>query len=186
MNHPTTTELFELIDNRLGKERAARIMTHLAECPRCRGWAELERLTRRTVQSEPLVKAPDRLAALVMVNVASPGRDPLLLRLLGKLGSFVAMLVVLAVIGLAIFKVSGASEQPDNSAPSIAHVVAPVSAVYEKGIQAFANGTSAMIQSFEKESSAQLLKTVFIIALSIGVLAAADRMFGRKFMKARP
>ena len=43
-----------------------------------------------------------------------------------------------------------------------------------------------MTQAIENARRAQLWKTVFIIALSIGVLAAADRVFGRRFMKLRP
>ena len=76
MNHLTTSELFEFIDNRLGKERAGQVAAHLAECVLCRRRTELERSTRRIVQSEPLFKASERLAALVMVNVAAPPRDP--------------------------------------------------------------------------------------------------------------
>ncbi|GEM_PF-2865966 len=183
MNHPTTAVLFEFIDNRLGKGPAADVASHLAECARCRRSVELENSTRRLIKSEPLIKAPDRLAARVMVNVVSPGRDPLFLRLLGKLGSIVAMIVVLAVIGLAISRVSAASGQTDDGSTSITNVVTPLSEVYEKGIQSYANGTSTIVQSLEKDGSAQLWKTVFIIALSVGVLVAADRVFGRRFLK---
>jgi len=186
MTHPTTPELFEFIDNRLGEERTGKVASHLAECSYCRRRAELERSTHRIVQSEPLFKAPERLAALVMVNVDAPARDPLLLRLLGKLGSFVAMIVVLAVIGLAISKVSGLNEQSNNNSPSLTNVVAPLSEIYEKGIQTFVNGTSTISQSIENAGGVQFWKTVFIIVLSIGVLAGADRVFGKRFMKLRP
>jgi hypothetical protein len=186
MNHPTTPELFEFIDNRLEKERADQIASHLTECAHCRRKAEFEHATRRIVQSEPLIKAPERLAALVMVNVGAPARDPLALRLLSKLGSFVAMIVVLAVVGLAISKVSATNEQSDNSSTSITHVVTPLSEVYEKGIQSFTSESSAITQSFENSGDVQFWKTVFIVALSIGAIAAADRVFGRKFIKLRP
>ncbi len=185
MNHPTTPEFFEYIDNRLSKERAAQIASHLVECGYCRQRAELERSTHRIVQSEPLFKAPEHLAALVMVNVAAPGRDSLALRLLSKLGSLVAMVVVLAVVGLAISKVSG-NEQPDSSSPSTTYVLAPLSEAYGKGIQIFVNGTSTMTQSIENAGDTQFWKTVFSVALSIGVLAGADRVFGRRFLKLRP
>ncbi len=186
MNHPTTTELFEFIDNRLGKERAGKVASHLAECAYCRRRAELERSTHRIVQSEPLFKASEHLAALVMVNVAAPARDPLALRLLSKLGSFVAMIVVLAVIGLAISKVSSVNEQADNSSPSLTYVTTPLSEIYRKGIQTFMNGTSTISQSIENAGGVQFWKTVFMAVLSIGALAGADRVFGKRFMKLRP
>ncbi len=186
MNHPTTPELFEFIDNRLDEERADKVASHLAGCAYCRRRAELERSTHRIVQSEPLFKASEHLAALVMVNVAAPARDPLLIRFLGKLGSFVAMIVVLAVIGLAISKVSSMNDQSENSSPSSAHVVAPLSEVYEKGIQSFMNGTITITHSIESAGDAQFWKTIFFVTLSIGVLAGADKVFGKRFMKLRP
>ena len=185
MNHPTTPELFEFIDNRLGKERAGQVASHLAECVLCRRRTELERSTRHIMQSEPLFKAPERLAALVMVNVAAPPRDPLVLRLLSKLGSFMAMIVVLAIVGLAIVKVPGAIDQPDKTSSSITHVVAPLSEVYAKGMQTFIDRTSTITQAIETTGDVQFWKTVFIIALTIGVLVAADRVFGKRFIKLR-
>ena len=186
MNHPTTSELFEFVDNRVGKERAGQIGSHLTECAHCRRQVELERSTRRIVQSEPLITALERLAALVMIHVGTPARDPLALRLLGKLGSFVAMIVVLAVVGLAISNVSEVNDQPNNSSPSITHVVAPLSEVYEKAIQSLTSESSSMTQSFENTGDVQFWKTVFIVALSIGAVAAADRVLGRRFIKLRP
>ena len=185
MNHPTTSELFEFIDNRLGKERAGQVTSHLAECAPCRRQAELERSTHHIVQSEPLFKAPERLAALVMISVAAPMRDPLVLRLLSKLGSLVAMIVVLAVVGLGIVKVSGTNDQPDKTSSSITQVVAPLSEVYTKAMQTFVNRTSTISQSIENAGDVQFWKTVFIIALTIGVLVAADRVFGKRFIKLR-
>ena len=185
MNHPTTAELFEFIDNRLGKERSVQVESHLAECANCRRRIEFERSTRRIVQSEPLFRAPERLAALVMVNVAAPTRDPLLLRLLSKLGSFVAMIAVLAVIGLAIAKVSGGNDQPDKTSSYITQVAAPLSEAYTKGLQIFVHQTSTISQSIENTGDAQFWKTVFIVLLSIGVLVAADKLFGRRFIKLR-
>ncbi len=186
MNHPTTPELFEFIDNRLNKEHAGQVASHLAECTYCRRRAELERSTHRIVQSEPLFKAPERLAALVMVNVTAPARDPLALRLLSKLGSFVAMIVVLAVVGLGIVKVSDTNNQPDKASSSITQVVAPLADVYTKGMQTFVNRTSTITQAIENAGDVQFWKTVFIVVLTIGVLAAADRLFGRRFIKLRP
>ncbi len=185
MNHPTTSELFEFIDNRLGRGQTRQVESHLAECAHCRQWTELERSTRRIVQSEPLFKASEHLAALVMVNVAAPARDPLALRLLSKLGSFVAMIVVLAVVGLAIVKVPTVSEQSNSSSPLIDHAVAPLSEFYGKSIQTFVKGASAMTQTIENAGDPQFWETLFIVALTIGVLVGADRVFGKRFLKLR-
>jgi hypothetical protein len=186
MNHITTPELFEFEDNRLDKDRAGQVASHLAVCAHCRRRAELERSTHHIVQSEPLIKAPEHLAALVMVNVAAPARDPFVLRLLSKLGSLMAMFAVLVVIGLAISKVSGMNEQTDNSWQSITHAVAPLSEIYGRCMQVFVNGTSTISQSIESAGDIQFWKTVFLIVLTIGVLVAADKMFGRRFIKLRP
>jgi len=186
MIHPTSPELFEFIDSRLGKEENAKIAAHLAVCAPCRRKVELERSMGRIVKDEPLVKAQAGLAALVMVNVTTPSRDSLVLRFLSKLGSLVAMLIVLAVIGFAISQVSGTNDRSDKTSPSITQIVAPASEMYEKGLEAFVQRTSAITQALETAGDVQFWKTVFIIALTIGVLAAADRVVGRRFIKLRP
>jgi len=186
MNHPAATELFEFIDSRLAKERAREVAVHVAECTHCRRRIEFERSTRRVVQSEPLVRASERLAALVMINVAPQTRDPLALRLLGKLGSVVAMIVVLAVIGFAIAQISSVTDQSAPTSSSITKVVAPISDAYAKGIQTFIDHTSTITQAIENAGDAQFWKTICIVVLSVAVLAAADRAFGKRFIKLRP
>ncbi len=186
MIHPSTPELFEFIDNRLSKVETDKITAHLVVCAPCRQRAELERSMRQIVRHEPLLKAPAGLAALVMVNVAAPSRDPLVLRLLGKLGSFVAMLVVLAVIGFAIVQVSSVNNQSDKTSSSITQIIAPLSEMYAKGMQTFVHRTLTITEAIETTGDIQFWKTVFIVALTIGVLAVADRVFGRRFVKLRP
>ena len=137
MSHPTTEELFEFIDNRRGKEETDKIAAHLAVCPACRQRVEMERSIKHIVRHEPLFNAPAGLAALVMVNVAAPSRDSLALRVLGKLGSLVAMAVVLAVIGFAIVQVSSVNDQSDKTLSSITKITGPLSTMYTKGMQTF-------------------------------------------------
>lgn len=186
MNHPATTELFEFIDSRLAKERAREVAVHLTECAPCRRRVEFESSTRRIVQSEPLAKAPERLTASVMLNVAPRTRDPLALRLLGKLGSVAAMIVVLGVIGFAIAQISNVTDQSATTSSPISQIVAPISDAYAKGIQRFVDHTSTITQAIENAGDAQFWKTVFIVVLSVAVLAAADRAFGKRFIKLRP
>jgi hypothetical protein len=186
MNHPSPTELLEFIDDRLGKERAGEITAHLAGCALCRRKVELERSTRKIVRSEPLVKAPAGLSISIMVNlVTSPG-DSWVLQLLGKLGSFMAMIVVLAVVGFAIVQVSSVNGESDKTSSSITQIVAPLSLLYAKGAQTFTLQMSKFTQAIETKSAARMWQTVFILILTIGVLAAADKVFGKRFMKLRP
>jgi uncharacterized membrane protein len=115
----------------------------------------------------------------------TPARDPLVLRLLSKLGSFAAMIVVLAVIGFAIAQVSNVTEQSEKKSSSITQIVAPLSEMYAKGMQIFVYRTSTITQAIENAGDVQFWKTVFIVVLTIGVLAAADRLFSRRFIKLR-
>ena len=96
------------------------------------------------------------------------------------------MIVVLAVVGLGIVKVSGMNDQPDKTSLSLTQFIGPLSEVYTKGMQIFVNRTSTITQAIENAGDIQFWKTVFIIALTIGVLAAADRVFARRFIKLRP
>ena len=120
-----------------------------------------------------------------MVNVAAPGRDPLALRLLSNLGSFVAMIVVLAVVGLAIVKVSGASEQSDSSSPLIDSRCRPVIGSLREGHTNIRERNVSDDPDNRKREYPQFWETLFIVALTIGVLAGADRVFGRRFLKLR-
>ena len=72
------------------------------------------------------------------------------------------MIVVLAVIGLAISKVSSMNDQSNNSSPSSAHVVAPLSEVYEKGIQTFVNGTLQLLIQL-KALASSILENNFLL-----------------------
>jgi hypothetical protein len=186
MSHPETPELFEFIDSRLDKERAGEVEAHLAVCALCRRRAELERSMRHIVRYEPLAKAPAGLSALIMVDLAAPMRDSLVLRLLSKLGSFVAMIVVLAVVGIIIVQFSNENEDSGRTSSSITQIVVPLSDMYTKGVQTFVYRTSAITQAIETKADVQFWKTVFVVLLTIGVLAGADRMFGKRFMKVRP
>lgn len=186
MNHPTTQELFEFIDNRLNEGRAATITIHLAECALCRRRAELERATRLMVRSEPLVKARAGFSASVMVNLVMPRQDSLVLRVLNKMGSLVAMIVVLVVIGIAISNVSSVTDQSDTTSTSITQLVAPLSAMYTKGTETFVNRSTTIAQAIENAGDVRFWKTVLIVALSIGVLAAADKVFGKRFLNLKP
>ncbi len=120
-----------------------------------------------------------------MVNVAALSRDSLALRVLGKLGSLVAMAVVLAIIGFAIVQVSSVNGQSDKTLSSITKITAPLSTMYTKGMQTFDHGTTTITEIIETTGDVQFWKAIFIIALAIGVLAAMDRMFGGRFIKLR-
>ncbi|MGA7160313.1 MAG: hypothetical protein WBZ48_04885 [Bacteroidota bacterium] len=186
MIHPTSPELFEFIDGRLGKAETGKIAAHLTVCAPCRRIVELEHSMGRIVKGETLVKAPASLAASVMINLSTPSRDSLALRFLSKLGSLVAMLIVLAIIGFAISQVSSTNDQYEKTSHSITQFVAPVSEMYEKGLETFVQRSSTITRALEATGDVQFWKTVFIIALTIGALAAADRVVGRRFIKLRP
>jgi len=183
MIHPKANELFEFIDNRLDKVRAEEVMKHLEGCPLCRRKVELERSTRIVVHDEPLVNVRRGFSASVMVRLVTPTRDPLALRILGKVGGFVAMLVVLAVIGFAIFKASGVTEKPDTTPSAVPQVVAPLSTLYENGIEAIDHQTLTIAQTIENAGDARFWRTVMITVLTIGILSAADKLFGKRFVR---
>jgi predicted anti-sigma-YlaC factor YlaD len=185
MNHLTASELFELVDNRLDEERKRRLEAHLAFCDRCRRAVELERSVRHVVRSSPIIKAPEGLSALIMANLSIGANDSLILRLLGKLGSFVAMAMVLAVIGFVIVQVSDVKEKSGVLSSSFAQIVAPLTESYTKGVQTFIYQTSAITQAIDSKSGARFWNTIFIVLLTFGVLAAADKMFGKRLTKLR-
>jgi len=183
MSHPTRSELFEFIDGRLEKKRAEEITLHLSECAQCRREAELERSTKAVVQSAPLDKVREGFSASVMVNLAAPAGDPFILKLLGKLGSVVAMIVVLAVIGLAVVHESDTTDQPERTPSAITQFVTPISDLYAMGLDRFAARTATISRAIENAGSPQFWQVLFFIGLTAGVLIVADRIFGKRFLR---
>lgn len=183
MNHLTAQALFELVDNRLDDGRKHEWEAHLAVCDRCRRTVALERSMQHVIRNAPVVKAPEGLSTLMMVNLSTQANDSLILRLLGKLGSFVAMAVVLAVIGFVIGMVSDVKVKSTGSSPSFTHIVAPLADIYKKGVQSFNYRASAITQAIDLKREARFWNTVFIVLLTFVALAAADKMLGKRLTK---
>jgi hypothetical protein len=120
-----------------------------------------------------------------MVNFSTRANDSLILRLLGKLGNFVAMAVVLAVIASVIVLVSDVKVKSTGSYSSFTHTVAPLTEMCTKGLQTFNYGTSAITQAIDSKTGARFWNTIFIVLLTFGVLAAADKMFAKRLTKLR-
>ena len=185
MNHPTSAEFFEFMDQRLDEKRAGEIAAHVAACDQCRRRVALERSTRNIVRSEFLVKAPASLSSSVMVNLGTPTRDSLALRFLSKVGAVVAMLIVLTVIGFVIAQVTNAPDNSEEKTSPVTKIVSPLSDLFAKGTQSFIDRSSAMSQAIESKAAPEFWKTLCFVILAIGILAAADRLFGKRFMKLR-
>ena len=185
MNHLLSAELFEFVDQRLSEKRSGEIAAHVAACDQCRRRVELERSTRTIVRSEFLVKAPASLSSSIMVNLGTPARDSFVLRLLGKFGAVVAMLIVLSVIGFVIAQVSNMSESPESKSSPIAKIVSPFSDILTSGTQSLLDRSSALSQAVEAKAAPKFWKTLCFVILAIGLLAGADRVFGKRFIKLR-
>ncbi len=185
MNHLTAQELFEMVDNRIDERTKHGLEAHLAVCDRCRRAVALEHSVRNVVRNAPVVKAPEGLSASVMLNISTRAYDSLILRLLGKLGSFIPMAVVLAVIGFVIVQVSDVKVTSAGSPSSFTHIVAPLTEIYTKGVQIINYRTSAITQAIDSKSGARFWNTIFTVLLTFGVLAAADKMFGKRLTKLR-
>lgn len=185
MNHPTSAELFEFMDRRLGEKRAGEIAAHVASCDQCRRRVALERSTRNIVRSEFLVKAPAGLSSSIMVNLGTPSRDSLALRILSKGGVVVAMLIVLSVIGFVIAQVSNAPDNSEATTSPVTKFISPLSDLFTTGTQSFIDRSSAISQTIESKAAPEFWKTLCFVILAIGILAAADRVFGKRFIKLR-
>jgi len=185
MNHPTSAEFFEFVDQRLNKKRAAEIAAHVASCENCRRRVALERSTRNIVRSEFLVKAPAGLPTSIIVNLGSPARDSFALRLLGKFGAVVAMVIVLLVIGFSISTVSNVEIAPESKSSPLTKIVAPFSDIYTSGTQTLIDRSSAIAQAIENKTAPEFWETLCLVLVTIGVLAGADRVFGKRFIKLR-
>ena len=185
MNHLTAQELVELVDDRLDEGRKRGLEAHLAVCDRCRRAVELERSIRHVVQNASLVKAPEGLSASIMGNLSTRADDSLSLRLLGKLGSFIAMAVVLAVVGFAIVQVSDVKVKSAGPPSSLTQIAAPFTEIYSKAVQTLNSRSSAIAKAIDSRSGARFWNTIFIVLLTFGVLAVADKLFGKRLTKLR-
>jgi hypothetical protein len=183
MNHPSSADFFEFVDQRLSEKRAGEIAAHIAECGQCRKRLTLERSTRSIVRSEFLVKAPASMSSSVMVNLGSPRRDSIVLRLLGKFGAVVAMLIVLSVIGFVIAQVSNVADSPEARSSPVTKIISPISDIFTSGTQSLVDRSSAISEAIESKTAPEFWKTLCLVILTIGVLAGADRVFGKRFIK---
>ena len=185
MNHLTVQAMYDLVDNRLDEKRKYEVEVHLGGCETCRRAVALERSVHHVIKNAPLIKAPNGLSAVIMVRLSTRTRDPLSVRILSKLGSFAAMALVLGVIGFAIVSVSDMKLKSMGTTSYVTRLAAPISEAYSKGVQTFTHRTSVITQSIESKSGAQFWNTIFIILLTFVVLAAADKMFGKRLTKLR-
>jgi Putative zinc-finger len=185
MNHPSSAEFFEFIDRRLSGKRAREIAAHVSECVECRKRAALERSTREVVRSESIVKAPAGLSSSIMVNLGSPARDSFVLKVLGKFGAVVATMIVLTVIGLVIARVSDMPEFSEVKSSRTTDIFSPLSDPVASGMQTLVDRSSAFSQTIEAKATPEFWKTLCFVILTLGVLAGADRVFGKRFIKLR-
>lgn len=95
------------------------------------------------------------------------------------------MVIVLSVIGFVIAQVSNVAEHSEVKPSPTTRIVSPLSNAFASGTQALIDRSSTLSQAIEAKAAPEFWRTLCTVLLTIGVLAGADRVFGKRFIKLR-
>ena len=183
MNHLTTTEIFQFIDQTLDDAELNRLSQHLVECAQCRNEVEQHRALGRVVQQQRLVQTSPRFTANVMERVIPQKDKSFFSWILRNIGTLIAMVAVLGVLGYVLSTTSmWTSMQEQTESSGLAKMF---SSAYHDIKQFFADKTNQFTQRLDTDTSARSERIFLIAFISIVVLALLDRFVLRQFMRTK-
>jgi len=183
MNHLTTSEVFQLVDERLANGDRAKIVAHLEACPRCRQEVEFQRRLSRAVRSAPLVRPSVGLRDRVLNAVVPQRKKSLLSGIVNNLGSILGMAMVLTVVWYAA---TTTDSSVGSAKPSV------LSEAVKTYVAFYASARDFVVKKqtqFAGEPSKQTQRgnedVIYLTIASIVILVAVDRFIVRRLVKIR-
>jgi hypothetical protein len=183
MNHLTTIEVFQIVDETLANGARTKLVAHLERCPRCRQEVEFQRKLLRGARSAPLFRPSAGLREKVLLTVAPPAKKTLFQVVLNNLGNIIAMGMVLTVVWFAASTTNTSSESTQPS-------------VLSKAVKSYVDYYS-QAKNFISEKQTQLVgepaknpppkngNVLYFTLFSVIILVAVDRFVVRKLIRIR-
>lgn len=183
MNHLTTSEIFQIVDETLANGARTRIVAHLEVCPRCRQEVDFQRKLLRGARSAPLVRPSAGFRHKVLSAVATPLKWNVLQTAVNSLGSVLAMGIVLTVVWYA----ATATSPPDEvKRPSMFSDAAKTYVDYYARAREFIVKSQAHIIGEPAKKPPPKNENIIVLTMfSVIILVAVDRFVVRKLMRVR-
>ncbi|MGA3246127.1 MAG: hypothetical protein ABSE41_16035 [Bacteroidota bacterium] len=183
MNHLTTNEVFQLVDETLANGARTKILAHLEVCSQCRQEVEFQRKLLRAAKSAPLVRPSADLRARVLNAVTPLSKKSLLSRIVNNLGSILAMGIVLTIVWYAgsTTNPSAGSQQPSILSEAVKTYVD----YYARARDFISKKQVQLVGEAPKNTSPQSDNVLYLTFVSIIILVAVDRFVVRRFMRIR-
>ena len=183
MNHLTTNEVFQLVDEMLANGARSKILAHLEVCPQCRQEVEFQRKLLRAAKSAPLVRPSADLRARVLNAVTPLSKKSLLSKIVNNLGSILAMGIVLTVVWYAgsTTTPSAGSRQPSILSEAVKTYVD----YYARARDFISKKQVQLVGEAPKNTSSQNDNALYLTFVSIIILVAVDRFVVRRLIRIR-
>jgi hypothetical protein len=181
MNHLTTIEVFQIVDDTIANGVRTKIFAHLEVCPRCRQEVELQRTLLRIARSAPTVKPSAQLTSRVLELVAPRSKKTWSTRVVNNLSNFIALGIVLSVLWYAALSpapVSG-SAQPSMFTDAVKTYVD-----YYTRARDFVSREEVRLMG--DPAKVQPTKSEHVMLMTIGsllILVLVDRFVVRRFIR---
>jgi hypothetical protein len=183
MNHLTTIEVLQIVDETTANGVRTKILAHLEVCPRCRQEVELQRRLLRVAKSTPLVRPSAQLKTRVLDAIDPRARPTFVTRIVNNLGSILAMGMVLTVVWYVASNpaATGGTRQPSMFSDAVKAYVE----YYTRARDIVVHEKVRLIGEPAKNHPAKNDDIVLMTVFSVLILVAVDRLVVRRFIKIR-
>lgn len=183
MNHLTTNEVFQVVDETLANGARTKIVAHLEICSRCRQEVEFQRKLMRAARSAPLVRPSADLRARVLNAITPQAKGSLLSKIVNNLGNIVAMGMVLTVVWYAGTNMSPSKGGTQTSI--LSEAVKTYIEYYAHARDFVSKKQAQFVDEGVKNPSPKNDNLIYLTLVSIIILVAVDRFVVRRFLRIR-
>ncbi|MCI0707083.1 MAG: zf-HC2 domain-containing protein [Ignavibacteriae bacterium] len=181
MNHLSRQQVFALIDGQLDDAEERTCNAHLAGCARCRNEVALQRSLDTAVENLPLERTSSWFTERTMNRILRAGKQSLSYRILQHVGSAVAMVAVLVVLGYILSSPSELLVGNDDSASS--SLFSSWKTFYNNVSAAVSQNATRLNNVFAGQTATPVTKIIATTLLVLVVLAGLDRYVFRKVVR---
>lgn len=178
--HCTTEQINAFIDRTLSANETQRVDKHIAECAGCRQAVSMMRRIDASVKRLPLERVRGDFTREVLAVLHLAPKSPFLFRLLEKGAYLFGLFIVLGVM-LTVFVATGLVDTREVSRGEI----------LVRQVLSDAGGTMSSMMAALNGILMQYLPFIFVkgnpgivaaVIVVLGILALADRVWGRRFV----
>lgn len=183
MNHLSTIEIFQIVDDTIANGVRTNIFAHLELCPRCRQEVEMQRRLLRVARSAPTVKPSAELTSRVLDIVAPRSKKTWSTRVVNNLSNFIALGIVLSVVWYAVISpapISG-SAQPSVFSDAVKTYID----YYSRARDFVSREQVRLVGEPAKTQPTKSEHVMLMTVASLLILILVDRFVVRRFTRIR-